>query len=53
MKHSIRLIAFAVAAVSVASISSCNTTRGIGQDIQKAGHSISTTATRTGGTGTR
>jgi predicted small secreted protein len=50
---SIRLFALAVAVIGLGGFSSCNTSRGFGQDLQKVGGNITQTAEETGGTGTR
>jgi|GEM_PF-3371897 entericidin A len=49
----IRLIALAAAVVGLGGFSSCNTSRGFGQDLQKVGGNITQSADQTGGTGTR
>ncbi len=49
-KNTIRFALLAFATGSI--LSSCNTTAGIGQDIQKVGGKMENTAKKTGGTGT-
>ncbi len=46
----IRLIAIGLAGAGIALSSSCNTTRGFGEDLQKVGEKVEERAESTGGT---
>ena len=49
MKH-LQIIALLSATLGVALSTSCSTTRGFGQDLQKVGNRLENRATATGGT---
>jgi predicted small secreted protein len=44
MSHTLRLLIGLLALLSLPSLSACNTARGMGEDVQAAGHAMSGTA---------
>lgn len=48
MKHSLKLVAALLVATFVMSVTGCNTTKGVGTDIEKAGEGLKKSAERNG-----